>query len=100
MVGIQGLVGGPVGANSTFQPTARGSQKGAGIPQSMDGVEISGAARAASQISQLVAQAEARSAEITAERIAEAKQSLQESTYKIQKVVEIVAARVSKYVAA
>ncbi len=62
-----------------------------------DGVEISQEAQRAAEAERLLGQVE-KTNEVRAERIAQAKENLEQGTYKVQEVVLQVAARISGYV--
>lgn len=96
MVGIYGINGIP-GPATTSQPKARGTVSETKSPFTSDNVSISDEAQLASRAAQLVEQARAES-EVRAERVARAKENIENGTYKMQGVVKIVAARVSKYI--
>jgi flagellar biosynthesis anti-sigma factor FlgM len=96
MVGMNGIIGVPGPAN-TSQPKARGSVSGSRGSLARDSVDFSSQAQEASRTAQLLEQARAES-EVRAERVAKAKENIENGTYKMQGVVRIVASRVSKYI--
>jgi anti-sigma28 factor (negative regulator of flagellin synthesis) len=96
MVGLNGIAGVPQPAN-TNRPKARGNVTGAEGRVARDSIEFSNLAQKASQTAQMLERARAES-EVRAAQVAKAKQSIENGTYKMQGVIRIVAARVSKYI--
>ena len=96
MVGMYGILGVP-GPASTSQPRVRGRLNDTSSSAPQDRVLFSSQAQEASRAAQILEQSSAKSA-ARAEQVAKAKQSIENGTYKMQGVVRIVAARVSKYV--
>ena len=97
MVGIQGISGIREPA-SAKRADDRGKTDVPRGEVARDGVEISPEAERAAEAGRLLEQTQAQS-QIRAERIAEAKQNLEQGTYRVQEVVLRVAARVSAYIA-
>jgi anti-sigma28 factor (negative regulator of flagellin synthesis) len=100
MVGIYGISGIPEPANTTSEPTReKRNQVQAEVLSSteQDHIVLSAEAQQASAAARFVEAAKAKSEEIRAERIAEARKQLEEGTYKLQEVVLAVAARVSRF---
>ena len=96
MVGLNGILGIPQPAN-TNQPKARGGVRDDQGNAAQDSVELSNQTQEASRADQLAEQSKAES-EVRAERVAKAKENIENGTYKMQSVVRIVAARMSKYI--
>ena len=96
MVGMQGIVGIPEAANAQ-RTEVRGSKAVSLTSSSRDAVDISPAAREAAGANGL---AEAvKNSGMRAERVAEAKQRIEEGAHRIQDVVQVVASRITPYVA-
>ncbi len=94
MVSIQGIGGIPEPANSR-QTHGRNRTSSATPPaKAGDDVQISSAA---SQAAQAVAQTSGQS-EVREERIAQARENIEQGVYRIQEVVLQVAGRISKFV--
>lgn len=97
MVGIQGLGGIPEPANNR---QAQGKDKPS-IPATPvsndDDVTISSDAAKAAAAGNIVRQSE-QTSEIRDERVEQAKQNIEEGTYRVQAVVLQVASRLTKYV--
>jgi hypothetical protein len=100
MVGIYGISGIPEPPAATPTGPAR-DKRPQGIPVGLapesDLAAFSAEAKDASAAAKLVEAAKARSDEVRKERIEEARKQLEEGAYRIQQVVLVVAARVSKY---
>ena len=100
MVGLYGITGIPEPASVT--PAAGHDKKvseSAGTPvQDLDQYSFSPEAQDALTVARLLEEAKAES-EVREERIAKAQEQIEQGTYRLQQVVLIVAARVSKYVA-
>ena len=98
MVGIYGIGGIPEPANTT---TAGASGKKETSPsiilRDSDGVVISARAQQTSKIAKMLETSEEQ-AKLQAERIAKARESIEQGTYKMQDVVRIVASRVSRFI--
>ena len=96
MVGIQGIgsVSGPVGA---VHVQGRSKSPAPLTGPSTDGLDISAQAAQAAASATRAAAAEGQS-EIREERVAEARQRIEEGTHRLQEVVLDVAARLSKFV--
>lgn len=99
MVGIESMGIAPVRANNTEQAIGRPRQAASTTNTVVDGVEISAEAQQASQATRLANQASAQQQAIRQARIEEARRKIEEGTYKVQSVVQFVAARLTKYVA-
>jgi len=102
MVGIYGITGIPEPATTTPEP-ARGKRPAVRADEAssveQDQIVLSPEAHQASAAARFVEAAKARSEEIRAERITEARKQLEEGAYRIQEVVLAVAARVSQFLA-
>jgi len=97
MVGIYGINGLPEPATNTPESTrGKRSQARADVALStgQDQVSLSPEAQQASTAVRLAEAAKAQSEEIRSERVAEARERLEQGTYRIQEVVLAVAARV------
>ena len=95
MVGIQGISGirEPASAHPAEDRRKAAVQRDE-APH--DGVEISPEAQRAAEAVQLLGHVQS---EVRAERIAEAKENLEQGTYRLQEVLLRVAARIGAYVA-
>jgi len=102
MVGIYGITGIPEQPAAIPTDPAR-DKRPHGVPVGLapesDLATFSAEAKDASAAAKLVEAAKARSEEIRADQIEAARRQLEEGTYRIQQVVLVVAARVSKYLA-
>ena len=97
MVGIQGLGGIPEPANNR-QAQGKDRPSTPVTPASSDDdVSISTEAAKASAAGDIVRRSE-ESTDIRAERIEQAKQNIEEGTYRVQEVVLQVASRIAHYV--
>ncbi|MCP4644864.1 MAG: flagellar biosynthesis anti-sigma factor FlgM [bacterium] len=100
MVGIQGIGYTPEPANSK---QANGSAPKDSAPSSLeigqDGVVFSEEAKEAATVARLVEKYEMRT-EIRAEEVARAKENVEQGTYKLVEVVEVVASRIARYLSA
>jgi len=99
MVGIESMGITPVRANNTEQASSRTQRVANATASASDGVLFSSEAEQASEVIHLTEMASERHEELRQERIAEAQQRIEEGTYKVQAVVQFVAARLTKYVA-
>ena len=97
MVSIQGIGGIPEPGNSKPTQKRGGHDDVKTSRVTDDGVEISAQATQAAKAAQVVAQTNATS-EIREERIAQAKENIEQGAYKLQEVVLAVASRISKYI--
>ncbi len=96
MVGIPGI-GYPTGPANITDPTGRKSAADiTTAPAPEDGVQFSPQGERASTVATLLAQSNAQD-QIRAAQVAQAKQRLAEGAHRIQEVVTIVAARISKF---
>ena len=98
MVGVYGIGVGPA---HTDRRELAGVRMASGTPAagvSADDVAISDAAQEASRVVGLVERGKASGEEVRAEQVAKARQSIQEGAYRLQGVVQIVAARMSRFV--
>jgi len=93
MVGINGIVGLPESGSST-QTSERSRRLDAQASVTRDDVAISPEARDAAKVTGLLRESE-QAAKIRLEKVEQAKQSLEEGTYKIIDVVKVVASRIS-----
>lgn len=98
MVGIVGITVGPVRANKADPSSPREWGDAAPLVPQGDDVEISSQAHEVSQMAKMLSAARDES-DFYAERLAEVKKSLEDGAYRVQEMVAIVAARISKYVA-
>ena len=96
MGGINGIGGfpDPVNLNSANGRSRRPENRQAAAPSS-DSVELSSESSNLARLSGLQPQVD----EARAERIQQARENIENGTYKILEVVEVVAGRVSKYIA-
>ena len=99
MVGIYGINDIPELANAN-QVDARGKKAAtAPIPApTQDGVQISPEAAQAARLAQLIQESKVQ-AEMRQERVAQAREAVQNGAYKLQETVLKVAARIGKYLA-
>lgn len=93
MLGINGIIGLPEGTSST-QASERSRRVETQNVGSRDAVAISPEAREAANLSRLLRENE-QSAEIRQERVEQAKQNLEQGTYKIIDVLKVVASRIA-----
>mgnify|MGYP000955815425 CR=1 FL=1 len=96
MVGIFSIGGGPVRANDVEQSQARGPRENPPVVKKAevkgnDALSASEAARYANIVS-------ASENEVDEARVEQARRNIEEGIYRIQEVVQIVAARISKYI--
>ena len=95
MVGIQGI-GGTSGTASAKQVSGRAKAQAAAAPPAKDGIEFSGEAQQASQVARFK---ELSPGDVIREdRVAQAKQNLEQGVYRIQEVVLQVANRLAALV--
>jgi hypothetical protein len=96
MVGIRGIFGVPGPANTELSST---QQRKAVTPAAagQDAVAISQEAQEAAAAARLADTVE-RGSELRAEQVAEAKRRIEQATYRVQDVVRVVAARITKYI--
>ena len=94
MAGIQGIVGltAPVGSGPVGERPNRRDEVRTDSGQ-QDHVSISSDAKDAAEAAKLAAAAE----QVRAKTVEEARKSIEQGTYKLQSVVELVAARISPY---
>ncbi len=97
MVSIQGIGGIPEPSESRQSQGRAKAQASPPPGQAEDGVEISAEAAQASRAAQVVAQTSNEPA-VREERIAQAKENIEQGVYRIQEVVLQVASRLSRYV--
>ena len=98
MVGIYGIVGGPARANSAGSKAAPGDRSRSEGAPPVDDVSITAEARDVSRMAQVAARADEAQPDIRADRVAQAKQHIENGAYRLRAVVEVVAARITKYV--
>ncbi len=96
MVGINGIGGIPEPVNTKQVSGPKAPALQANVQQA-DGVEISVEALNASSRGQLVSRSETAD-QLRSERIAQAKENLEQGVYRIQEVVLQVADRIAQYV--
>ena len=95
MVGIQGIGGTPDPANAK-QVSDRAKAQAAAAPPAKDGIEISSEAQQASQVARFK---ELSPGDVIREdRVAQAKQNLEQGIYRVQEVLLQVANRLAAYV--
>ncbi len=99
MVGIEGMGITPVRANNTEQASSRTQKAASTTLSSTDGVLFSTEAEKAAEVVRFTDMASEQQQELRQERIEEAQRKIEESTYKVQSVIQFVAARLTKYVA-
>lgn len=94
MAGIQGIVGltAPVGSGPVGERPSRRDEVRTDSGQ-QDHVSISSEAKGAAEAVKRAAAAE----ELRAKAVEEARENIERGTYKLQSVVELVAARISPY---
>lgn len=99
MVGIFGIGGGPVRANDVEQAQSRATREAAPAPKKPQ-TSADKDALAASDVARFagLANMAASDADIRAERVAEAQRNIEQGIHRIQEVVQIVAARISRYI--
>ena len=97
MVGIHGIDGISELANRR-RVDVRATNSVATTVDSEDNVSISRDAQTAAAVAQAQAISE-QAAEIREERVAQARESIEQGTYRIQDVVKRVAARIARYIA-
>lgn len=97
MVGIQGVNGAPDPLGT--KPAAAGQNRApqTSVEPAQDGVEFSAQASRAAAVQNAV-QAASNQSEIREQRVAEAKDRIEQGAYRLQEVVLQVAARVSQFV--
>ncbi len=93
MVGLQGIQSVPVRANTTEAAPFRARKDAVKPGEQVDRVAISEQARSASEISKFVEAAKTERDAISEERVARAKENIEEGTYRLQEVILTVAAR-------
>lgn len=95
MVGIQGI-GGTSGPVNAKQVASRAKAQAAAAAPAKDGIEISGEAQQASLVARYkeLSQSDA----IREDRVAQAKQNLEQGVYRVQEVVLQVANRLAEFV--
>lgn len=93
MLGINGIVGLPESPSAT-QASDRSRRLDAQGISTRDDVAISPEAREAAKVSGMMRESE-EAAAIRQQRIEQAKQNLEEGTYKIIDVIKVVASRIS-----
>ncbi len=96
MVGIYGIGGIPEPANAAqvgTQPNKKEAPKAAAAQQ--DGVTLSTEALSTAKAVQLSQESE-QQARLQAERVARAKERIEQGTYRVQSVVLLVAARITR----
>lgn len=96
MGGIQGIGGppGPVDLN-TANGRARRPENRPAAASSDDTVQVSSEGANLAKLAGIASEVDAD----RVERIAQARENLQNGTYKVQEVLEVVASRISKYIA-
>ncbi|HPJ98437.1 MAG TPA: flagellar biosynthesis anti-sigma factor FlgM [Candidatus Hydrogenedentes bacterium] len=95
MVGVNGIPGVPEPSTvRKAEAAAPVRQAPAGVPAA-DGVEISLEAQAAARAVQ-AERLQAAGEDVRAERVAEAKRNLEQGAHRVQEVVKLVAARMTK----
>jgi hypothetical protein len=96
MVGIPGI-GFSTGPAIVTDPRARkSSAQNSSAPAPEDGLQLSPEGERASTVANFLSQSEAQD-KFRAEQVAMAKQRIEEGSHRLQQVVYIVAARISKY---
>ena len=96
MVGLNAIGGVPVPANTNASRMSSG--RGNVVTESTgDLVTLSQQSRAASRLAQVVEQAKAQNA-VREQQVSQARAKVEDGTYKMQEMVRIVAARVSRYI--
>ena len=92
MVGIQGI-GGTSGPANAKQVSDRAKVHAAATPPAKDGIEISGEAQQASQVARFKELSPGDA--IREDRVAQAKQNLEQGIYRVQEVLLQVASRLA-----
>ena len=95
MVGVNGIVNVPEPSNVRKAEAPAPRNGGVAANVAADGFDISREAKAAAEAVQAM-RLDAPGAEVRAERVAQAKRNLQQGAHRVQEVVKLVAARMSK----
>jgi len=97
MIGVTGVGNGssPVVAS---RPSARLSRKPPGPSSDRDAIEISAAARSVSQAMVGLLSRSAEETEVRAERVAQARELMEQGAHRVQAVVLQVASRLTKFI--
>jgi len=95
MVGVNGIVAVPEPSNVRKAEASAPLRDAVAASPAADGVDISPEAQAAAQAAQ-AARLQSPGEDVRDERVAEAKRNLEQGAHRVQEVVKLVAARMTK----